>query len=153
MTEGVSRVPKVYETTLDRTGFALGLGALLGGLAVLALVVLGGARDPLPLTGWFLLGSAFSAIAITAVAGPLWLVMHVAGLRRARHAAMVGAGAALAILVGAQTWGFGLLEMPPMDNNTLLYRWISAVLTSAVVAVVAGLIGLAMWRVAYRRVQ
>lgn len=149
----VARAPKVYETTLDRTGFALATGALLGGLTVLVLVLLGGARDPLTLIGWFLIGSAFSAIAITAVAGPLWLVMHVAGLRRARHAAMIGAAAALAILVGAQTWGFGLLEMPPIDNNTLLYRWISAVLTSAVVAVVAALIGLAMWRVAYRPVE
>lgn len=153
MRDSAIRAPRVYETTLDRTGFALGAGSLLGGATVVLLVLLGGARDPLSLAGWFLLGTAFSSIAITAVAGPLWLVMHVAGLRRGHHAAMIGAASALAILVGAQTWGFGLLGMPPIDNNTLLYRWISAVLTSGVVALVAGLIGLAMWRVAYRRVQ
>ena len=32
----------------------------------------------------------------------------------------------MAIAVGAQTYGFGLFEMPPMDNGTWIYRWLSA---------------------------
>jgi hypothetical protein len=98
-----------------------------------------------------MIGSIFAALAMTAVGGPLWLVMHVAGLRRARHAALIGAATAMAIFVGAQTYGFGLFEMPPMDSRALLYRWLSAILSSAVLALAAGAIGVVMWRIAYRR--
>lgn len=145
------RAPSSYEATLDRVGLALGVGSALGGTLVLGLFLLGGQRDPIALTTAWLLGTVFVGIGITAVAGPLWLVMHVAGLRRARHAAMIGALAALAIFVGAQTWGFGLLEMPVMDNRTWLFRWASALLTSGVLAVLAAAIGAIMWRIAYRR--
>jgi hypothetical protein len=147
------RAPREYEATLDRVGLALGVGAALGGTLVLGLFMLGGQRDPIALTTAWLLGTVFVGIGITAVAGPLWLVMHVAGLRRARHAALVGALAALAIFVGAQTWGFGLADMPVMDNRTLIFRWISAILTSGIVAVLAGGIGAIMWRIAYRRLR
>lgn len=147
------RAPREYEATLDRVGLALGVGAVMGGSLVLGLFMLGGQRDPIALTTAWLLGTVFVGIGITAVAGPLWLVMHVAGLRRARHAALVGALAALAIFVGAQTWGFGLADMPVMDNRTLIFRWISALLTSGVVALLAALIGALMWRIAYRRMD
>jgi hypothetical protein len=145
------RAPQSYEATLDRVGLALGVGAALGGALVLGLSMLGGQRDPFYLVEAWLLGTVFVGIGITAVAGPLWLVMHVAGLRRARHAALVGALAALAIFVGAQTWGFGIADMPVMDNRTLLFRWASALLTSGVLAAIAALIAAIMWRIAYRR--
>jgi hypothetical protein len=145
--------PRDYDASVDRAGLAIAAGSMLAGGVVLGLLYLGGKHDPLTLvTGW-MLGSLFAGIAITAVGGPLWLVMHVAGLRRLRHAAMVGATTALAIFVGAQTYGFGLLEMPPMDARALLFRWISAVAASAVLALVAALIGAVMWRIAYRRVR
>jgi hypothetical protein len=146
------RAPQSYEATLDRVGLALGAGAALGGTLVLGLFMLGGQRDPIALTTAWLLGTVFVGIGITAVAGPLWLVMHVAGLRRARHAALIGALAALAIFIGAQTWGFGLADMPVMDNRTLIFRWISALLTSGIVAILAALIAAIMWRIAYRRI-
>jgi hypothetical protein len=120
-----------YDTTIDRAGLALGVGSVFAGLIVLGLLLIAG-------------------IAITAVGGPLWLVMHVAGLRRARHAALVGAVTALAIFVGAQTYGFGLFEMPPMDSRALLFRWISAVASSGILALFAAGIGALMWRIAYR---
>lgn len=145
------RAPHSYETTLDRVGIALGIGAVLGGTLVLGLFMLGGQRDPVSLTMAWLLGTVFVAIGMTAVAGPLWLVMHVAGLRKARYAAAIGALSALAILVGAQTWGFGLFDMPVMDNHTLIYRWASALLVTIVPALLAALIAALMWRIAYRR--
>ena len=145
------RLSHRYEASLDRAGLALGVGSALAGGIVLGLLLLGGQRDPMSLAAGWAIGSIFSGIAITAVGGPLWLVMHVAGLRRARHAALVGAITAMAIFVGAQTYGFGLFEMPPMDNRAWLYRWLSALASSAVLALLAALIGMAMWRIAYRR--
>lgn len=151
MNDRAIRAPQRYDASLDRAGLALGVGAALGGAIVLALVLAAGTRDPLQLVTAWVIGAVFVGIGITAVAGPLWLVMHVAGLRRARHAALVGAVTAMAIFVGAQTWGFGLLDMPVIDTNTLVVKWLSAVATSAVVAVFAALIGVIMWRIAYRR--
>ncbi|MES2445297.1 MAG: hypothetical protein V4574_20925 [Pseudomonadota bacterium] len=150
MNQAAMRAPQSYEATLDRVGLSLGVGAALGGTLVLGLFLLGGERNPMNLTTAWLLGTVFVGIGITAVAGPLWLVMHVAGLRRARHAALVGALAALAIFVAAQTWGFGF-NAPIMDNRTWLFRWASALLTSGVLAILAAAIGAIMWRIAYRR--
>ncbi|MGK6354806.1 hypothetical protein ACMGDH_06215 [Sphingomonas sp. DT-207] len=150
MHQRVIRATRRYETTIDRTGIALGVGSLLAGAIILVLLMLGGQRDPLALVSGWMLGVALSACAITAVAGPLWLALHVAGLRRAHHAALVGAITAMAVFVGAQTYGFGLYAMPLMDDRTWLYRLASAVATSALLAAVAALIGVAMWRVAYR---
>ncbi|MDT8759095.1 hypothetical protein MZO42_10330 [Sphingomonas psychrotolerans] len=140
-----------YETTIDRSGLALGAGSALAGSIVLCLLLLGGPRDPLSLLGGWLIGSLFSAIAITAVGGPIWLALHIAGLRRAWHAAMVGAITAMLLFSGAQTYGFGMFGMPAIDGRTWLYRWVSALATSAILASFAAAIGAAMWRIAYRR--
>lgn len=140
-----------YDTSIDRVGIALGAGSALAGVIIVALVLAGGRHDLASILGGWMIGTLFSACAITAVGGPLWLVLHVAGLRRAWHAALIGALTAMAIFVGAQTYGFGLLDMPPMDGRALLYRWLSAILSSAVLALVAGAIGVVMWRIAYRR--
>ena len=145
------RVQRRYDTTIDRAGLALGAGSALAGLVVLGLLLLGGQRDPLDLLRGWLIGSLFSAIAITAVGGPIWLVLHVAGLRRAWHAGLVGALIAMMLFTGAQTYGFGLLDMPSIDSRTWLFRWLSALATSALLAAFAAAIGAAMWRIAYRR--
>jgi hypothetical protein len=152
VTERAMRLAQRYETTIDRAGLALALGAALGGALVMLLVLAGGQTSPLALVVAWLIGTPFVGIAITAVAGPLWLVFHVAGLRRGRYAALVGGVTALAIFIGGQTGGFGLFGMPAMDGRTLAARWISAVLVSLLVAFFSAAIGVAMWRVAYRRV-
>ena len=140
-----------YDTTLDRAGLALGTGSALAGAVVLILLLLGGQREPLNLLGGWLLGGLFSGLAITAVGGPVWLVMHVAGWRRAWHAALVGALIAMVIFVGAQTYGFGMFHMPEMDGRTLLFRWLSAAASSVLLAGLAAGIAAVMWRIAYRR--
>ncbi len=153
MDQRAIRAPQRYDTSVDRAGLALGAGSLVAGVAIVVLLWSGGQRDLLALASGWLIGALFSALAITAVGGPLWLVLHVAGLRRARHAAIAGAVTALAIFVGAQTYGFGLLAMPAMDGRALLFRWISAIATSALFAGFAALVGVLMWRIAYRRVD
>ncbi|MBX3595744.1 MAG: hypothetical protein KF783_14815 [Sphingomonas sp.] len=140
-----------YETSLDRAGLALGAGGLLAGLAVLLLVVAAGQRDALSLVASWILGTVFAMLGITAVATPLWLVLHLSGLRRMWHAAALGALLAMIVFVAGQTYGFGLFDAPPSDHRTWLYRWFSALATSGLLAIVGAAIGAAMWRVAYRR--
>ena len=139
-----------YETTLDRAGFALATGGGLGGLLVALLVLAGGEGGLVSLLTAWALGALFVTLGIAAVAAPLWLWLHVIGRRKPWHAAALGAVLALIVFVAGQTHGFGLIDAPPSDDRTLLFRWLSAIATSALVALAAAGIALAMWRVAYR---
>ncbi len=139
-----------YETTLDRAGFALATGGALGGVLVLLLVLAGGQADAAALLAAWALGALFVTLGIAAVAAPLWLGFHVMGWRTPWHAAALGALLALAVFVAGQTYGFGLLDAPSADGRTTLFRWLSATATSALIALAAAGIALAMWRVAYR---
>lgn len=150
MYDRVMRRVRSYETTLDRAGLALAAGGLLGGLMVLALVLAAGQRDVLSLFAAGVLGTVFTTLGVTAVAAPLWLVLHVAGYRRAWHAAALGALVAMVVFVAGQTYGFGFFNAPVSDGQTIFYRWLSALATSGIVAIVAAGIALVMWRVAYR---
>lgn len=141
-----------YAATLDRAGYALGAAGLVGGVLAALLVLIGSGPEPLELVVGFLVGTVITTMAAVAIGGPVWTMCHALGLRGPGMAASVGAGAGFALFVGGQTYGFGLFELPPTDGATLAFRWISAVATSVVLALVAALIGWVMWRVAYRRV-
>lgn len=139
-----------YQASIDRAGWALALGSAMGGSIILLLLLRGGQHDPAALAAGWTIGSLFSAFAIVGVAGPVWLAMHFAGLRRAWHAALAGAITAMLVSLGAQTWGFRLYDRVLLEDAAWLYRLASALATSALLAAIAALIGLAMWRVAYR---
>jgi len=140
-----------YYASIDRVGFALAAGAGLGGAVMLVLTLSGGTFDPLQLLLALFGGALIAAFAIVAVATPIWLALHLAGWRHPALAALLGALIALLIFLAGQTYGLGM-GMPPMDQRALMYRWLSAAATSALVALLAAGIGLAMWRIAYRRV-
>lgn len=127
------------------------MGAVLGGATTLVLVAAGGQFSPANLIVAFLLGTLLSAIAIVAVAGPVWLILHLSGKRGPSSAVLTGAFLAFLLLLAGQTWGFGLAAMPPIDGRTLLYRWASAAAVSLLAAGIGATIGWAMWRVAYRK--
>ena len=148
MRDEVTGMRTGYDTTLDRAGLALATGGALGGLVAMLLVFAGGERDLLPLLAGGVAGAIACTIVITAIAAPLWWVLHRAGRRRAWHAAALGAAITLILFVAAQTQGFGLLGT--MGGAAAFYRWASALATSALLAIVAAGIALAMWRVAYR---
>ena len=141
-----------YETSLDRAGLALGAGGLLGGAFASLLVALGGTPTPLTIAVGFVIGAVITAMAVVAVAGPLWIVAHALGRRGPVAAILVGAIAGFALFLGGQTYGFGLYTMPATDTQTLIFRWISAVATSLILSGISALIGFTMWRVAYRRI-
>ncbi|WCM25222.1 hypothetical protein NDN01_14200 [Sphingomonas sp. QA11] len=141
-----------YDTTLDRAGLALGAGGLVGGIVASILVAIGGAPSLLGIAVGFVVGAVITAMTVVAVAGPLWLVAHALQRRGPGTAALIGAISGFALFLGGQTYGFGLFAMPPTDSRTLMFRWISAVATSVILAGLSALIGLVMWRVAYRRI-
>ncbi len=142
-----------YDTTLDRVGFALAIGGLLGGGFATGLIAAGGPTSTVGLIVGFVVGTVISAMTVVAVVGPIWLVCHIIGKRGPGTAMLIGAIAGFALFLGGQTYGFGMFDAPPTDALTLLFRWLSGAATSLVLAFVSALIGLAMWRVAYRRVR
>lgn len=139
-----------YVTSLDRAGLALGAGGALSGVVALLLVLAGGQRDPLSLGLAWLLGAVFAMFGIVAVAGPVWLALHLAGQRGPGTAAATAALVALAILVASQTFGFGAWT-PAGAAATLPWRFASALASGAVAAILAAAIGWTMQRIAYRR--
>lgn len=146
------RTVRGYRTTLDRSGLALGVGGVLGGVFALVLALAGGTRSPIGLATMLVGGSFVTTTLIVATAGPLWLLCHVLRWRGPVAAALVGALAGFVLFLAGQTYGFGLYAMPATDPRTLLFRWLSGAATSVPIALVAAGIGLIMWRVAYRRV-
>lgn len=138
------------ETTLDRAGWALGAGGLMGGAVWLLLAWGGGTATALAAATAFILGTVFTTLGIAAVGVPLWLVLHVKGWRRMRQAAMAGAAIGFMLFLFGQTYGLALFDAPPSDARSLLYRWISAAATSLLLAGVAAAIAVVMWVVAYR---
>jgi len=141
-----------YETSLDRAGLALGAGALVGGVFACILTGIGSGFAPLTLFVGFVIGMVITAMAAVGIGGPLWLILHVAGRRGPFAAALTGAVAGFALFLGGQTYGFGLFDAPLTDQRTMLFRWLSAIAVSLILALVSALIGWTMWRVAYRRI-
>lgn len=146
-------VRRGYEASLDRAGLALAAGGVVGGVFAAVLVSIGTGPQPFAMLVGFVVGMIITAMLAVAVGGPIWLVCHVLGRRGPVMAALVGALAGFALFLGGQTYGFGVFEMPATDAQTLLFRWISAIATSLVLALVAALIAWTMWRVAYRRAR
>ena len=111
----------------------------------MVLAMIGSTVSPMMLALILTLGACLSATAIVAIAGPIWLFCHYRGNRGPFAAALVGASIDFVLFFAGQVYG-----VPTTD--TLAYRWLSGIATSAVLALFTGGIGLAMWRVAYRKV-
>lgn len=147
----MAQPPRRYDTAIDRIGLALGAGSVMLGVAATLLLLPGGAYTGRSLALGFLLGTLFGAVALVVLAGPLWLALHAAGVRGPVSAALTGMAAALAGMVAVQTRGFGLFDAQPLASDAALFRWVSALLTASLGALLAAGIALAMWRIAYRR--
>jgi hypothetical protein len=142
-----------YYTSVDRAGLAIATGGVIGGVLAVLLFANGGQASLFGLVAALVLGTLFSALGITAVGVPVWAVLHVSGRRGPVYAALVGAALGFLLFLAAQTGGFGLGTAVPSDAATRMVRWLSAGAISLGMAAIAALTGLAMWRVAYRRVR
>ncbi|URW75183.1 hypothetical protein M9980_11590 [Sphingomonas donggukensis] len=130
-----------YVASIDRAGHALIAGGALGGAAITALFANGGAHGIAALALTWLLASLATTVAIVAVAGIPWLFLHRANRRGPGAAALTGFALALGIAALVQ------LPAAPLDR----YRLASALLTGLAPALLAAAIGMAMHRIAYRR--
>lgn len=145
----MERDSELPQVTGAGAGWALTAGGAMGG-AVAMLLAVGGGGDALAGAMAFALGTLVTTVAITIFALPPWLVLHWRGARRMRHAAMLGAMTVFVVALSAQTHGLGLVDAPPVDAATNLYRWVSATATSLMLAAVAAAIAVVMWAIAYR---
>lgn len=92
------------------------------------------------------------------VGAPLWAVLHARGLRSAAHAVAVGAVAtflASAILLLLLPWGMGDLNEGGrwiiQDGARTPYGWWVLLRSASLMALSGALVGLLIWRIAYRR--
>ncbi|MGN7998234.1 hypothetical protein [Sphingomonas sp. 22176] len=137
------------ETSGARLGKALAAGSGLGGLLILMLLIAAGQRAPLALLAGWAVGTLFASMALAAVGGPIWLLLHAIGLRRGRYAAAVTGLLGLGLFVGAQS-GSVMFSLAPIDTRSWLLGLAFKLAQAAAVTLLAGGIGLAMWRIAYR---
>jgi len=125
-----------YRTSVDRAGLALACGAGIAGATACLLVAIDGEASARMALVALLVGGVFAALAITAIAGPVWLLLHLSGRR----------GPAAAAISGAAT-GFLLMLAAELGGDSPWPRVLGAALLAAALA---GSIALVMWRVAYR---
>src|SRR5690242_16082220 len=128
-----------YRTSIDRVGLALACGAGLAGLAASILVAVGGDGSGRAALVALLIGAIFAALAITAIAGPVWLLLHLSGRRGPAAAAWSGAAIGFLLMLAAD---FGRDGDEP---------WLHMLGGALLAAALAGGLALAMWRIAYRR--
>jgi ABC-type multidrug transport system permease subunit len=138
-----------FETSGRQIAAALVTGSGLGGLLILMLLISAGQRAPLALVGGWAVGTLFAGLALAAVGGPIWLLLHAIGLRRGRYAAAVTGLLGLGLFAGGQGGG-AMFSLAPIDTRSWLLGLAFKLAQAAAVTLLAGGIGLAMWRIAYR---
>ena len=144
MTEDEAR-RRTYRIRIDRIAAALAAGGGACGIIATILAACGGTHGIGALALAFVLGTVFSILALVAIGGPAWLVLHALGWRGPAHAALPGA------LIGFLLFLFGQADLLPAADDAPLYGWLRAVGSSLVLAAIAASVALTMWRIAYRR--
>lgn len=139
-----------YQTSMERIGKALAVGSTLGGMLVLMVLIAAGQRSAAALLSGLVLGCLFAGVALAAVGGPIWLILHALGLRRGRYAALVTGVLGLGLYAGAAGYRTRLFALAPLDLHGWLLGLLYAGAQALAVALFAAGIGLAMWRMAYR---
>jgi len=151
-----------------RAVLAILVGTLVGA-AMVTIWLLAGAGDwrSLQLHGLqigiliFINAAVIWAIALLAIAAPLWIVLHRRNIRNWPAAGILGGGLTFVITLGLLTNGFGLMTPANLsakddggatwvDSRLTLHGWIVALEIAAICAIAGALVGLIVWRVAYR---
>lgn len=160
-----------YSTNLPRAAFALLVGALVAGpltiLVIMAPAIGSNAYDLNTFMAQFVFASISAALVYAAglfvLAVPLWALLHKQGHRSWRSAAALGGllGFAVTLLLYVSpTWpirpegsssSFGGSAGMLVENNVVTGSgWITFLGYSALYGLTCALIGLLIWRLAYR---
>jgi hypothetical protein len=153
------------EVSLKRAGVALLIGALVGPpLVIIAETVLGA----IPLihgATWssvvgsilipWLAGFLFAIYGLVFIAVPAWWMLHQAGMTTWVHAVLLGV--VLTFCYAIAIWVF-LTDRRASDSGALLFAdgfptrhgWYSVIQLAVPAAIAGGLVGLIVWRIAYR---
>jgi len=164
-----------YETTPGRVILALLAGAMVGACLVAASSILSmelySSNDPKLLEliwlGLFVGNGAFVifAVGLSLVGGPAWLLLHNLGWRGWPEAIAVGIlltfAASLCLQSGwplppptKSTYSADDSGGPLIINNIVTaHGWTIFVQQSMQLSIVGGIVGLTIWRIAYRRKQ
>jgi hypothetical protein len=160
---------QTYQTNLPRALLGIGVG-IIAGASLTALWSLNGASYE-DLAGpeiysyavvvW-VYAAVFWTAGLLLVACLPWAVLHWLGVRSWWGAAVFGAILTFAVSLGLLTHGFGL--NPPgsfsssdsggpewINGHITPHGWANAARFAAVLAAAGALVGLAIWRTAYRR--
>lgn len=161
----------MYVTTLSRAALAIAVGAAVGALIVVAvLVALPAYRygDDLVARGQlsfiaFVAVAAFAvwAIGLTVIAIPCWRILHRRGWRDWRAAIVLGFVLTFVTYLALST-GFGLGfgsgysagdggGMTVVNGRLTAHGWSRALAAAALQGAIGMVVGWMVWRVAYRR--
>ena len=159
-----------YETTLVRAVLGLVAGAATGGVLIALLLLPGSNLEYLRQYGLghgiaiFIYAAGVWTMGLGLVAPVPWALLHWRGYRGPWVAVSLGALLSSAVLFGFLTDGFGLFPQhgvsaadsggpTRIDGRLTLHGWVEAAQLSLLCGVVGGIVGLVIWRTAYRRKQ
>ena len=160
-----------YQTTFLRAVLAVGAGAVAGA-AMVTVWFLAGASDLNYLRQYgfqagvliFINATVIWALGLVLVGAPLWAILHYYGKRNWTAAGALGAILTFVVTLGLLTNGFGLLVSGNLsasdaagpiwvDSQLTAHGWAVALEVAVVCCIAGALVGLIVWRVAYRPVK
>ena len=160
----------VYEVTEHRVFIALNVAAATGAMLIVMMFV----GPKLASVNWrqlaewipvYLLAHLVWFFGITLLGGPIWMAMHKFGLRHWVHAGLAGGVvlgiACMALMTGFFTGHSNSLQSATrsagqwiwIDYHLTAEGWFDAIKSSLWISPLGVILGLVIWRIAYRRVS
>jgi hypothetical protein len=159
-----------YETNLPRAALGLVVGTVAGA-SLIELWFLSEVRDlqelPLALqaaSAIFIYAAFFWAAGLFLVAPLPWALLHHCGMRSWLSALALGAALTFGVMLAGGTYWFGLRAPGDLsaadlagrttwtDGRLTLHGWTNAVGHALLFSITGALVGLVVWRTAYRRI-
>lgn len=152
-----------YVVTERRVFIAVNAAAAIG--AVLLTLFWASLAKPLELMSAYFFAHLIWFFAIACLGGPVWIVMHRFGLRHWVHAGLAGGVvlgiACMALMTGFFTGHSNSLQSATrsagqwiwIDYHLTAEGWFDAIKSSLWISPLGVILGLVIWRIAYRRVS
>lgn len=151
-----------YDVTERRVFIALNVAAAI--VAVLLTLIWVSHAKPVELIFLYSFAHFICFFAVACLGGPVWMAMHKFGLRHWVHAGLASGVvlgiACMAVMTGFFTGRSNSLQSATRSAGEWIWKdyhlttegWIDALRTSLWVSLLGIILGLIIWRIAYRRV-